>query len=136
MQKSKPSIVILICTACLLFASVSQAGQDQVEKQRDYLAIVKAYADAMINDGRDTYGAKHSPLFASALNRRTMQIGGFDDITGVRKGDRTVGGSNPQVDSDLYAILYRLTELSGDKKYANQADQALEAFDQLSVQGG
>lgn len=127
-QLNRKCWIILICASCLLFTSVSQAEQDQVEKQHDYLAIVKAYSEAMIDDGRDTYGAKHSPLFASALDRHTMQIGVFEDITGVRKGDRTIGGSNPQVDSDLYAILYRLTELSGQKKYANQADQALEFF--------
>ena len=128
MRKAKAVIVIVILAACLLFVNVTPTAQGQRANRPDYLSLVKAYADAMINDGRDTYGAKHSPLFASALNRRTMQIGVFEDITGVRKGDRTVGGSNPQVDSDLYAILYRLTELSGDKKYANQADQALEFF--------
>jgi len=106
----------------------SQSAQRRPGKQRDYLTIVKAYANAMIEDGRDTYGTEHSPLFASALDRRTMRIGSFDDIPGVRNGDRSLGGANPQVDADLYAILYRLTALSGEKRYTNEADRALKFF--------
>ncbi len=105
-----------------------RASQDNEIKRNVYLAIVKAYANAMIEDGRDTYGSEHSPLFASALDRRTMRIGSFDDIPGVRSGDRSLGGANPDVDVDLYAILYRLTALSGDKRCANEADRALEFF--------
>ena len=84
-----------------------------VDSKRDYLAIVKWYADAMIKDGRDTYGPEHSPLFASALDRQTMRMGLFEDIPGVRAGDHALGGANPQVDVELYAILYRLTLLTG-----------------------
>lgn len=105
-----------------------QAPDAKTAEQRNYLTIVKAYADAMIKDGRDTYGAKHSPLFASALDRRATRIGSFDDIPGVRSGDRSLSGANPDVDASLYAILYRLSLISGEKRYANEADQALEFF--------
>jgi hypothetical protein len=33
----------------------------------DYLAVVRGYADAMIEHGRDHYGEQSSPLFASFL---------------------------------------------------------------------
>jgi len=128
MQKPKTTAVILILAAYLLFMNATQAAENQPGNVRDYLTIVKAYANAMIKDGRDTYGAKHSPLFASALDRSTMRIGSFDDIPGVRNGDRSLGGANPQVDADLYAVLYRLTEISGEKRYAKEADQALKFF--------
>ena len=39
----------------------------------DYLPLVRAYADAMIHNGRDTYGREHSPLFAAALDRPPVQ---------------------------------------------------------------
>jgi len=94
----------------------------------DYMAYVVAYADAMVADGRDTYGPEHTPLFASALNRSTMQIGDFGAIEGEREDDRSLRGSNPQEDLGLYAILYRLTELTGQKQYAEAADQSLEYF--------
>ena len=126
MQKTKAITVMVILAACLLFMNGVQAVQSA--KQGEYLEIVKAYADAMIRDGRDVYGAEHSPLFASALDRHTMRIGVFEGIVGVREGDRTFGGANPQEETDLYAILYRLTELSGEKKYANEADKALKFF--------
>ena len=128
MRKAKPATVILIWAAYLLPINATQAAQRQPEKQPDYLAIVKAYANAMIRDGRDTYGTEHSPLFASALDRRTMRIGSFDNIPGVRDGDRSLGGANPQVDVGLYAVLYRLTALSGETRYAGEADQALKFF--------
>ena len=128
MQKTKATILILILTACLLLVNGTQAARRQGRKQPNYLTIVEAYANAMIKDGRDVYGTKHSPLFASALDRRTMRLGDFQDIDGVRNGDRSLGGANPQEDRDLYAILYRLTDLCGEKQYANEADKALEFF--------
>ena len=128
MQKTKAAILILILAAYLLLVNGTQAARRQGRKQPDYLTVVKAYANAMIKDGRDTYGTEHSPLFASALDRRTMRLGDFQEIPGVRKGDRALGGADPQDDADLYAILYRLTELGGEKQYANEADKALEYF--------
>jgi hypothetical protein len=85
----------------------------------------------MIRDGRDTYGPEHSPLFAAALDRRTMRLGTartFGAIEGVRESDRSLGGANPQVDTALYEILYALTEVTREPRYAAAADQALAFF--------
>ena len=120
--------IMRIGTVCLIFLATSCAVERGRGEVRDYLTRVKAYADAMIKGGRDTYGAIHSPLFASALNRKTMRIGAFEAIAGVRINDRSLGGANPQTDVDLYAILYRLTELSGQKRYAREANASLEFF--------
>ena len=125
----KRMLATVVCIGSLWLATAgAQAGQRQAGTQPDYLAIVKAYANAMITKGRDVYGSVHSPLFASALDRRTMQIGSFGNIPGVRNGDRSLGGANPQVDADLYAILYRLTTLTGEQRYADEADRALKFF--------
>jgi hypothetical protein len=119
----------LILVVSYLFAAAGLEAGESVSTQRsDYLGIVKAYADAMIEHGRDTYGKERSPLFAAALDRRTMKIGSFGNIPGVRNGDRSLGGANPQEDTGLYAILYKLTELTGEKKYAEEADKALKFF--------
>ncbi len=100
-----------------------------------YYEAAKAYADAMVERGRDTYGDKHSPLFAVALNRQTMKIddfpterNAFPGVKGVRGKDRSMFGANPQDDMDLYEVLYTLSELTGDQKYAGAADDALEYF--------
>ncbi|MBD3377846.1 hypothetical protein GF406_22645 [candidate division KSB1 bacterium] len=97
-------------------------------KHPDYLNMVRDYADAMIQYGRDTYGSEHSPLFAVALDRNTMKIGCFNNIPGIRNMDRTLGGANPQRNTHFYAILYELTELTGENKYADHADKAFEFF--------
>jgi hypothetical protein len=119
------AIVIVSATAIFI---LSNAGKPQ---NQHLLAIVKAYADAMIENGRDTYGIEHSPLFASALDRNTMKLGSadyFGSIPGVREGDRSLGGANPQEDMALFEILYDLTRITGDSKYAREADKALKFF--------
>ena len=118
-MRKAPAFALLAATSCATGPS---------EREHDYLTIVMAYADSMIENGRDTYGETHSPLFASALDRTTMRIGSFDAIIGVRRSDRSLVGANPQVDVDLYAILYRLTELSGENRYAEEANRAFEFF--------
>jgi hypothetical protein len=52
----------------------------------------------------------------------------FGKISGVRQGDRSIGGGNAQEDKPLYAILYRLTKLTGKQRYAVEADRALKYF--------
>jgi len=97
----------------------------------DYLKIVIVYADAMVSEGRDYYGTENSPLFASALNRKTMKIGSKEDyksIEGVRKNDRSIGGANMLQDSELFEILYSLSEITGNEIYAREADKSLQYF--------
>jgi hypothetical protein len=124
------SIIVLFLMA---FTSFDQLGAaNQVKKDNSgFRKIVEDYANAMIKQGRDHYGKEHSPLFASALNRETMKLGTkveFGSIEGVRETDRALGGANPLSDKDLLRILYELTDLTGDKKYAKEADDALGFF--------
>ncbi|MEX0882399.1 MAG: hypothetical protein WDZ72_02890, partial [Cyclobacteriaceae bacterium] len=109
------------------YSSDSNEDKEKVE----LLEIVKAYADTMLEKGRDTYGDEHSPLFAAALDRSGMTLGtaeSFGNIPGVRENDRSSGGANPQEDRSLYTILYQLTSITGDEKYAGEADKALQYF--------
>lgn len=104
--------------------------QPAVAGDADYMKLVRSYADAMITHGRDTYGTQHSPLFASAMDRKTFQP--FKESPGelaeMRDGDRTFSGANPMHDQNLYQILYALTELTGQPKYAQAADEVLKWF--------
>jgi hypothetical protein len=113
-----------------VIAVFAAAGEEPVSPT-NYLEIVRNYADAMIARGRDTHGAEHSPLFAAALDRGTMKLGTaaqFGAIPGVREHDRSLGGANPMEDRELYAALYQLTELTGERTYADEADRALSFF--------
>ncbi len=136
-MKNRPKghvfIVSIIVFFLMAFASFDQLGAaNPVKKDNSgFLKIVEDYANAMIKQGRDHYGKEHSPLFASALNRETMKLGTkveFGSIEGVRETDRALGGANPLSDKDLLQILYKLTDLTGDKKYAKAADDALGFF--------
>jgi len=95
-----------------------------------YLTVVCRYADAMLAHGRDTYGPAHSPLFASALDRKALKLPSFVPSApeGVREGDRTLSGANPMHDENFYRLLYALSELAGDKRYEAAADDALRFF--------
>lgn len=114
---------ILLASLLLVQAAAPVAAQGP-----EYLAAVRAYADALLEHGRDRYGPQHTPLFAAALDRRAMQIGDFPEIEGIRKHDRITRGANPMHDQNLYQILYALSEVTGDPKYAAEADRALGYF--------
>ena len=108
------------------------------EASPDYLAVVRGYADAMIERGRDRYGEQHTPLFAVTLDRRTLSLPTDAERErllaiprsewGVRRDDRVVTGANPFQDADLYQTLYALSEVTGDERYRREADAALRWF--------
>ena len=96
-----------------------------------YLQLVRAYADAMIEQGRDHYGKIHSPLFAAALERKNMTIMDewqWPSIKGFRNSDRAVLAANPMHDENLYQVLYALSKITGNNKYAKEADKTLRWF--------
>jgi hypothetical protein len=101
-----------------------------------FLSVVYRYADAMLQNGRDTYGPQKSGLFPSALDRE-----GVKPLTvrppapaGVREGDRVgvapgpLVGANPQHDENLLRVLYTLSGLSGQSGYRDAADTELRWF--------
>ncbi|MBM4039021.1 MAG: hypothetical protein FJ290_10965, partial [Planctomycetes bacterium] len=108
------------------------------EAAGDWLKAVRAYADAMVEHGRDTYGAEHSPLFAEALDRKTLKLLDGEALKraagisraawGIRPGDRMLGGGNPQHCQNLYQVLYALTQATVNKRYAEEADKSLKWF--------
>ena len=123
-MKSQTLATIAIAVVMVLSIGVNAPA----DTGPDYLAIVKAYANTMIEQGRDTYGQEHTPLFAAGLDRKTFEPGKFPGIQGIRGGDRATTGANPMHDENLYQVLYALTEITGDEKYAREADRALEWF--------
>jgi hypothetical protein len=102
----------------------------------NFLAVVTAYADTMLEHGRDTYGPQKSGLFLSALDRMTLQPLTVRPAPpgGIRRGDRpgrawsAMNGANPHIDQNFLRILYTLTELTGDSRYAKAADEELKWF--------
>jgi hypothetical protein len=125
--------------------SEEQREWSKVLKEYNYTAIAAAYADYMIEHGRDRYGKVHSPLFVSAMDRKTVTVFEHGNVfyphviakpyaPGLRRDhkmrptDRTYSGGNPMEDVPLYNLLYRLTELTGQQRYAEEADKSIAWF--------
>jgi len=116
--------------------SPSVSAADERRTDRDYLQMVRDYADAMIAYGRDVYGGQQSPLFAEALDRKAMRMLEGEilrkavtidrDDWGIRPHDRMIAGGNPQHCQNLYQILYALTKITGENRYADEADRSLK----------
>jgi len=104
--------------------------------QSAYLDVVRRYADTMIDRGRDNFGPVKSGLLLSALDRTSLSPLKIRPAppAGVRRGDRSgqpwsaMTGANPHLDENLLRILYTLTQITGDSKYAKVADEELTWF--------
>jgi len=114
----------------LLSTSAATKKSAPATGDRAMLDLVRRYADTMIKHGRDRYGRVHSPLFASALDRKTPTppTNPPPAPEGIREGDRTLSGGNPMHDENFYRVLYTLSEVTGDRRYAKAADDALRFF--------
>ncbi len=105
-------------------------------RETAFLDVVRRYADAMIEHGRDTYGEVETGLFLSALDRRTLKPLSIRPTPpgGIRRGDRVglpwrnLVGANPQVDGNLLRGLYALSRMSGENLYKAAADHEIEWF--------
>ena len=129
-----PRSLLLVCCVVLAPGPARTA-------ELDYYEIVKNYAETLLEHGRDTYGPKQTPLIAILLDDKTLQLFPrseddrlfkirLDDWAhwGVRNSERCFWGSNPHKDQSLYQILYALTQLSGEERYAKEADRTLKYF--------
>lgn len=129
----KAGVKLKLALYCSLFFLIQMgcSNTPQPKQTLKYTQKVQAYADAMIAQGRDIYGAEKTPLFASVLNRFTMQIDtSFVSvkIPGVRWRDRSITGANMIHDTNLFEILYALSEKTGNESYAEEADKAIGYF--------
>ncbi|MHC4240636.1 MAG: hypothetical protein ACYSUC_12970 [Planctomycetota bacterium] len=92
-------LIVLFGFGGPLIAAKKATPVSEIDAGGKYLRIVKAYADTMLRDGRDTYGRAHSPLFATTLDRKTVKMfdgfriglttgttGGFETPTGTSAG--------------------------------------------------
>ena len=129
----------------LLAASASAAPLNSPELEAwrptrasyDYNGIARAYADYMIANGRDVYGAKHTPLFITGMDRKTGKkisppyahvkrkpfMPGWERDRELRPSDRNFGNADPLDQLTLLKLMHRLTEVTGEKRYAAEADK-------------
>ena len=128
------SLLHTSCAWALVLVCIAAARAD--EPQVSYMKVVRRYADTMIERGRDTFGPVQSGLLLSALDRGTLSTLTIRPAPpgGIRRGDRSgqpwsaMNGANPHLDENLLRILYSLTQITGDSKYAKVADEELTWF--------
>jgi hypothetical protein len=125
-----------IAAALALVASTEARGRAEEVVAPSFLEVVRRYADAMLEHGRDRYGPSKSGLFLSALDRRTLRPLTVRPAPpgGIRREDRPglpwreLTGANPQLDQNLLRVLYVLTEILDDPRYAGAADEEIRWF--------
>ena len=138
-------IVSLFATAAHAQDKVSKsalAPEQQVAWKKtlanyDYVGIAKAYADYMIEHGRDRYGKVHSPLFVTGMDRHSGKktrppfphvkrkpfMPGWERDRECRGYDRNYGQADPLDQLALLQLMHRLTEITDDKGYALEANK-------------
>jgi hypothetical protein len=106
-------------------------GPPQKLTWREY---VRRCLDQLIEHGRDVYGEAHTPLFMAVLDADTLRSPAkpmpLDYKVRLeerlhRRGER---GSNLWYDQRLLRALYRMSELEGDAKYKQAADDYVRYF--------
>ncbi len=113
----------------MTFFCRAMAADPRVLPDSDAMRAVMAFANNMLEYGRDHYGEEHSPLFVNQLDVRTRVIPeegrGVWSLPRERRmgGSRT--GSNFHFDTGLLRLLQTLSVLTGNKRYAAAVDANL-----------
>ncbi|HEY2573477.1 MAG TPA: hypothetical protein VGH65_05380, partial [Verrucomicrobiaceae bacterium] len=96
----------------------------------DLFAMVRGYADAMIDHSRSQLPEPRTPLFPIVVTRDKYQIptGKVGNLVVARTPQEFKNIANIHHDLNLYQIFYALTKLTGDPKYATEADRVIEYF--------
>jgi pectate lyase len=117
MKRVRPSVryfsLVLSLTA---IASTVCSGAD--ESGGSYISAVRAFADAVMDHGRDTYGKQQTPLFVDGLHAETLE-----PVRWQKSGETWVL-SNFASQQPLMRLLDGLTALTGEPKYRQAAEEA------------
>ncbi len=101
--------------------------QARAEELPTRIEAVSAFADLIIEHGRDTYGEEHTPLFVDRLDMETLEGRRTEDDEG-----NEVLPSNLARHQNLFRALVGLTNLTGDQTYRQAAEDAIRYhFDHL-----
>ena len=113
-----------------LLVLIVSVGASAAEPAPDLLGVVQRFADAMIDKSRSRLPKKELPLFPIVLTRDTYEIpkGNVQNLVTARVPQEFKHTANPHHDQNIYQIFYALTAVTGQKKYAAEADRVLSYF--------
>jgi pectate lyase len=129
--------LILIITVAPCFSDEPNMASTKSSK---YLDAVREFAENVLKYGRDTYGPKHTPLFADGLNIYTHEpvkwisyMGSWSTATECKEWIICNFASQ----QTLLRTLDGLTTLTGDPKYRDAAMEVTKyAFENLRAPNG
>lgn len=134
MRKTRTLSAFLLLTLARPLLCAETPEPPGAGRSEAYFRMAKAYADAMLADGRDVYGAVHSPAFVATLDLRTMRMPERTSETTRKmysdffRAEDYSTSANPMYHVDLYQLLDRLTEVTGDARYRRAKEAALGWF--------
>lgn len=122
--------LVIVISSCAVPCPARAAEGD------DLMAVVKAYADAMVERGRDVYGPVKTGLLLSAMDRHTLKPlttapappEGVRDIDRVGQENGPLVGANLFHDENLLRLLYAMSRITGDDRYGKAVDESLKWF--------
>jgi len=109
---------IPISMLAVMFLTLVGHGSVHAGDEDRYLQAVCDFTDAVLEHGTDTYGDKHTPLFADGLHVKTLKPATW------RWQDQTWVLSNFASQQPLLRTLDGLTALTGEQKYRQAAEDA------------
>jgi hypothetical protein len=114
----------------LLTSFLTLSGLCRAEDPPDLLGIVRRYADAMIDQSRTHLPDPKLPLFPIVLTRDSYQIpaGRVGNLYTARVPQEFKNIANIHHDLNLYQVFYDLSKLTGEAKYAAEADRVIDWF--------
>lgn len=91
---------------------------------------LKTHADTLVNEGTDEYGDIHTPMFCFQLDVKTHKPPHRDHNPMCVSFDASFQSrcANMDYENDNFRMLAKLTELTGDKTYADAADAYMAYF--------
>ncbi len=117
---------VLSCVCAVLFTGPARA-QEKPETRRRRSYVIECL-DTLIEHGTDVYGPVKSPIMMAMIDVRTRtapanapRLDALSRLEG-RLHRRGTGGSNLWYDQKLLKALYRVSKLTGYKKYETAAD--------------
>lgn len=123
---------IIFISICLLGVDKSYAQSKSPEENE--LQYVLKFVDNLLKYGKDTYGTKNTPMWASVIdvNSCTVPIRNVPPTKGIRPHDRAVGGSNLYHDVTTLKVFDVLTQITGNGKYRDAAHAYSKSFLELA----
>jgi len=101
--------------------------------EKPYVDYVRSSLDVLLEYGADRYGKIHAPIFVSILDVTSRDCprepAALDEAYRVTRRDRrNPAGANLLTDQPLIDTLYRMSDRTGDVKYAEAADAYIEYY--------